>query len=286
MHVTHCRNLRVLVLALAASSTLGACSKKESMTERAVAGPARTGEDAPAAPTDGSEVDDISTSERKVIRTARMELRAEDPAAVAAIATQLTAQSGGFVASSNATGVGDAIERVDMRLRVPAERFEGVLAELRDDGEVLVEALQGQDVTDEYIDLDARLRSQKALEERLLGILGNTTAVKDLLEVEAKLVDVRTEIERIEGQLRAMNDRISFATIELSVLAPVRQNAREAETTISRFDRALDDAGDASLTVLTGMIRFLGVVLPFALLGIPVALGVQAAARRRRNRRA
>lgn len=286
MHATHCRNLRVLVLALAASSTLGACSKKETTTERAVAGPVRSGEDAPVARTDGTEVDDISVSDRKVIRTARMELRADDPAAVAAAATQLTAQSGGFVASSNATGVGDAIERVDMRLRVPAERFEGVLGELRDDGEVLVEALQGQDVTDEYIDLDARLRSQKALEERLLGILGNTTVVKDLLDVEAKLVDVRTQIERIEGQLRAMNDRVSFATIELSVLAPVRQNAREAETTISRFDRALDDAGDASLTVLTGMIRFLGVILPFALLGIPVALGVQAVARRRRNRRA
>ena len=285
MNVRSRRNLRVVVLALAASSMLGGCSKnRETAAVQTESAPARTGEDVPGP--ENTEVDDISVSDRKVIRAARMELRAEDPAAVAAIATQLTAQSGGFVASSNATGVGDAIERVDMRLRVPADRFEGMLGDLRDDGEVLVEALQGQDVTDEYIDLDARLRSQKALEERLLGILGNTTAVKDLLDVEAKLVDVRTEIERVEGQLRAMNDRVSFATIELSVLAPVRKNAREAETTISRFDRALDDAGDASLTVLTGMIRFLGAILPFALLGVPVALGVQAAARRRRNRRA
>jgi hypothetical protein len=283
MHAKHCRNLRVLVLALAASSTLGACSKKSEAFEPGA--PARAGADAPAPKNDGSEVD-LSVTERKVIRTAKMELRADDPAAVAASATQLTAQAGGFVASSNATGVGDAIERVDMRLRVPAERFEAVLGKLRDDGEVLVEGLQGEDVTDEYIDLDARLRSQKALEERLLGILADTTAVKDLLDVEAKLVDVRTEVERVEGRLRAMNDRVSLATIELAVLAPVRQNAREAETTVSRFDRALDDAGDASLTVLTGMIRFLGVILPFALLGVPVTLGVQAAARRRRNRRA
>lgn len=223
-------------------------------------------------------------AERKVIRTARMELRVDDPAAAAAIATALTAQAGGFVASSNATGVGDDIERVDMKLRVPAERFEAVLGDLRDDGEVLVEALQGQDVTDEFIDLDARLRSQKALEERLLGILAQTTLVKDLLDVEAKLVDVRIEIERVEGQLRAMNDRVSFATIDLVVLAPTRQNAREAESTLSRFDRALDDAGDASIAVLTGMIRFFGAILPLAIIGLPIGLGAQAAIRRRRRK--
>jgi hypothetical protein len=280
MHRTHCRS--VLVFTLAAAS-LTACSKREAPASAAMdAAPASAGEDAPSRA--GLETEVVDPSARKVIRSARMELRADDPASVAAIATQLTAQAGGFVAASNATGIGDAIERVDMKLRVPAERFEAVLGELRDDGEVLVEALQGQDVTDEYIDLDARLRSQKALEDRLLGILASTTAVKDLLDVEAKLVDVRTEIERIEGRLRAMNDRIAFATIDLAVLAPVRQNAREAESTISRFDRALDDAGDASLTVLTGMIRFLGVILPLAIIGLPIGLGAQAAIRRRRRK--
>jgi len=283
MHRAHCRSVRVLVFTLAAAS-LTACSDKRDASE-ARAAPAPAHEDAPAADgKDALETEVADPSERKVIRTARMELRAEDPAAVAALATQLTSQAGGFVAASNATGVGDAIERVDMKLRVPSERFAGVLDELRDDGEVLVEALQGQDVTDEYIDLDARLRSQKALEERLLGILANTTAVKDLLDVEAKLVGVRTEIERIEGRLRAMNDRVAFATIDLAVLAPVRQNKREAESTLSRFDRALDDAGDASLFVLTGMIRFLGVILPLAILGLPIGLGAQAAIRRRRRK--
>jgi hypothetical protein len=286
MHSAHCRSVRLVVLALAASSSLAGCSKKEDAL-MAARGPVAdvTGEaaDAPA-PGAKNQLEVPDVAERKVIRSARMELRADDPAAVAAVATALTAQAGGFVAASNATGVGEAIERVDMTLRVPAERFEAVLGDLRDDGEVLVEALQGQDVTDEYIDLDARLRSQKALEERLLGILAQTTAVKDVLDVEAKLVEVRIEIERVEGRLRSMNDRISFATIELAVLAPTRQSAREAESTMSRFDRALDDAGDASIAVLTGMIRFLGAILPLAIIGLPVGLGAQAAIRRRRRK--
>ena len=283
MHSAHCRSVRLVVLALAASSSLAGCSKKEDAPMAARSSLAGEAADAPG-PAAKNQLEVPDVAERKVIRSARMELRADDPAAVAAVATALTAQAGGFVAASNATGVGEAIERVDMTLRVPAERFEAVLGDLRDDGEVLVEALQGRDVTDEYIDLDARLRSQKALEERLLAILAQTTAVKDVLDVEAKLVEVRIEIERVEGRLRSMNDRISFATIELAVLAPTRQSAREAESTLSRFDRALDDAGDASIAVLTGMIRFLGAILPLAIIGLPVGLGAQAAIRRRRRK--
>jgi hypothetical protein len=267
------------VLFLVALGTLAGCGKNEVAMARS--------SDAPAlvAKNEDVQAQTETAPERKVIRTARMELRADEPAAVAAIATRLTDQAGGFVASSSTTGVGEDIERVDMKLRVPAERFEGVLADLRDDGELLVESLQGQDVTDEFIDLDARLRSQKALEERLLGILASTTAVKDVLDVEAKLVEVRTEIERLEGHLRAMNDKVSFATIDLAVVAPVRHNAREGESTLSRFDRAVDDAGDACIFVLTGMIRFAGAILPIALIGLPIGLGVQVAMRRRRRTR-
>jgi hypothetical protein len=276
----------VFTLALA---SLAACAKKaESAADIAAAPELAKSADAPAAAKEAEDTQlELATApERKVIRTARIELRADDPAGVAATATKLTEGSGGFVASSNATGIGDAIERIDMRLRVPADKFEGVLESLRDDGELLVEGLQGQDVTDEYIDLEARLRSQKALEERLLSILATTSLVKDVLEVEAKLVDVRTEIERIEGHLRAMNDRVSFATIELAVVAPVRHNAREAESTWSRFDRAVDDAGEACVAVLTGLIRVFGAILPLGIVGIPIGLGVQAAIRRRRRARA
>jgi len=205
---------------------------------------------------------DVDVSDRKVIRNATLRLRADAPDVVAANATRLAEQAGGFVASSDTQGAGEHIHRVDASLRVPAERFGEVLAQLRAEGELLQETLTGEDVTEQHADLDARLRSQRTLEERLLAILGGVQTVSDALAVEAQLVGVRTEIEQLEARLRTMNDRVAMATISLVVEASVQTNPAKAETVSSRLDRALDDAGELFVGGIAGLIRFVGGVLP------------------------
>jgi Domain of unknown function (DUF4349) len=209
--------------------------------------------------------DDQPVASRMVIRNATLRLRADSPDAVVAIAARLAEEAGGFVASSDTQGVGARIHRVDASLRVPADRFPAVLSLLRAEGELLQETITGEDVTEQHADLDARLRSQRTLEERLLAILGNVQSVEDALAVEAQLVGVRTEIEQLEARLRTMNDRVALATISLVVEAPVQANPVHAEAVSSRLDRALGDAGELFVDGLAGLIRAVGALLPLLL---------------------
>jgi hypothetical protein len=252
----------------AALLLLAACDKAEPKLEaREPALATRAATEAPPAadPAEAELASDVLPADRKVIRNATLRLRADSPDAVAATAARLAEQAGGFVASSDTQGAGEHIVRVDASLRVPAERFPAVLELLRAEGELLQETLTGEDVTEQHADLDARLRSQRTLEERLLSILGGVQSVSDALAVEAQLVGVRTEIERLEARLHTMDDRVDMATISLIVEAPVQANPREAESVGSRLDRALDDSGELFVDALAGLIRVMGALLPLML---------------------
>ncbi|MEM6992775.1 MAG: DUF4349 domain-containing protein [Myxococcota bacterium] len=266
-----------LLLPLATACDGGARSESEPPAVKAA------GAEAPAPTDDSAATADAPIASRMVIRRATLQLRGDAPHDVVTRATRLTEKVGGFVAASDTQGVGSEIQQIDATLRVPSDRFEAVLSALRAEGELLHESLAGEDVTDHYTDLGAQLRSKRALEERLLSILTKVETVDDALSVEGQLTTVRTQIERLEGTKRQLEDRVGFATIELSVTAPVLHNVADAETVSSRLDRAVDDAGSAFIAVLGGLIRIFGVVLPLGLLGVPVALGVRVAWLRRRR---
>jgi hypothetical protein len=279
-----------LLVALAAS----ACADRKGAAPAMTAGaahneardmPVRADTEA-SKPSQANEDSDEGEEARKVIRTARLEVRTSDPASAAHEATRIIERAGGFVASSNASGVGDAVERVDMRLRVPSDRFEPTLSELRERGDILVESLTGEDVTEQHTDLSARLRSQTALEERLLSILAQAHTVHDVLEVETQLVAVRTEIERLTGALRVMDDRVGLATIELVLAAPIRHQPRDAESVASRLERALDDAGELFVGAFAGMIRVVGATLPIGIVALPLGFALRRGWRRRKADRA
>ncbi|MEM7155749.1 MAG: DUF4349 domain-containing protein [Myxococcota bacterium] len=228
---------------------------------------------------------DMPDNERLVIRNASLHLRAESPGAVATAAAALAQQVGGFVASSDTQGAGEHVYRIDTSVRVPADRFQHVLAQLREHGELLQETITGEDVTEQHADLGARLRSQRGLEERLLAILETAESVEDVLEVEGRLVLVRTEIERLDARVRGMEQRAAMATIGLVVEAPSRVSVTEAEGAGSRIGRAVEDAGGWLVGGLVGVIRFVGAVSPVAVLVMPGwILGARAWRRRRREK--
>jgi anti-sigma factor RsiW len=153
-----------------------------------------------------------------IARTASLSLVVKDFANVEAAVKAVVSRHSGYIGELNTSTPPDAAKTFSATLRVPSAQLEPALAELKQLGRADQESQSGEEVTKQYVDLAARLKNSRATEERLLSVLRNNTGkVKDVLEVENEISRVRGEIEEMEADKRALQTRIDFATITLSV---------------------------------------------------------------------
>jgi hypothetical protein len=166
---------------------------------------------------------------------------------------------GGFVLSTSIGG-GDA-RFGTIVIRVPARSFERALTELEGLGEVKSENVTGQDVTQEFIDLEARLRNARSQEAVLLRLMDKASTVTDTIRVQGELQTVQLEIERLTGQLRYLEDQTSLGTLTVSLV-----EAGAAPKPAGTLQRAWKQALENALGVVAAVIVGAGVVIPIALL--------------------
>lgn len=237
------------------------------------------------------QVDDAS---RMVIRTGRLELRTAEVEAVAGELGGLAAELGGYVEASDGSGEGEAFERYEATLRVPGERFDAAMAKLREQGDVLREHIEATDVTEQYSDVTAELRSHRTLETRLLALLETAASIEDALRVESELVRVRTSIETLEGRRAVMERQVAMAAIAVVLVHPDAPEAPDAHSALARIESATLDARELFVGAIAAMIRVFGAILPLLIFGGPIAFAAirgrrrseaKAAARARKDAR-
>ncbi|HET6669186.1 MAG TPA: DUF4349 domain-containing protein [Pyrinomonadaceae bacterium] len=218
---------------------------------------------------------------RKILRNAELTLEAPDPGAVQRNITSIAESLGGFVVTSESKQrqtreSGQQQLEVNVVVRVPAPQFGAALDQIRAlGGRVIQEKATGQDVTEEFIDLEARIKTQKALELQFLEIMKQANKVADALEVQRQIADVRTEIEKLEGRKRFLENRASLSTITVNLQTPAA-----ISVSTSSFGRNVREAVGDSVSVATGivlfLIRFVIVMVPiFILIIIPGGLLVR-----------
>jgi hypothetical protein len=184
---------------------------------------------------------------RKIVKTANLGLHSEEVRQSAAQAQQLAATAGGTVLSSQVYRNGDSVT-ADLVLSVPSEEFERVLDELRGLGEkVTTDSVSGQDVTEEYVDLESRERNLKATEESLLRLYDRAENVEEALSIQRELTTVRGEIELVQGRIKYLDQRSAYSQITLNI-QPVTSPPPPKPT----WDpgEVVEQAWDASLAVL------------------------------------
>jgi|GEM_PF-3293464 len=216
--------------------------------------------------------------DRKIIRDANLTIEVVSTIEAQQRVTSIAETLGGFVVTSEARQRQDsepAKRTLDIKLviRVPSGQFNSALEQIEKLATNLTERnVTGQDVTEEFIDLDARLKTQKALEVQFLDIMKQAKKVDDALEVQSQIADVRTEIEKLEGRRRFLESKSSLSTITVSIHTPT-----PIVVTASGFTYTIREALSDSIDVATGIvlffIRFAIVVTPvFVLLILPGAL--------------
>lgn len=178
-------------------------------------------------------------------------------------ASQVATRYGGFVVSSSVEGVDRRSGWVT--LRIPSERFESALSDLRALGEVERQGSSGEDVSMTLVDLEARLRSWQAQEAVLLELMAEARTVADTLTIQVELQNVQMNIESIEGQLRWLEDQVDLATISVYLREPGADGYEPDDG--PQLDEAWDRAVEAFLTVIVAMVVGVGYLTPIAILG-------------------
>ena len=184
--------------------------------------------------------------DRMVVKTAELGIRAEDVRGSAARAREVSARFGGEVLSSRVYG-GSGPVSADLVLSVPSGEFEAALDELRGlGGRVTTDTVEGQDVTEEFVDLESRGRNLLAAEASLLTLYDRAESVEDTLTVERELTEIRGQIEEVQGRIQYLERRTASSEIILH-LQPVATAAPERAWSPSLVAAR---AWDASLLVL------------------------------------
>lgn len=176
--------------------------------------------------------------------------------------TSLAEAEGGFVLSSSVSG--EKARQGSIVLRVPSDRFEPAMNAIRDLGEVERETISSEDVGQEFVDLEARLRNLTAQEAVLLRLMDEAGTIAETIKVQRELTGIQLEVEQIRGRLRYLEDRTSLATITVGLA----ETGAAAPAKPGIIQRGWERAVEGFLSVVGGLITVLGVALPFALLGL------------------
>jgi hypothetical protein len=137
---------------------------------------------------------------------------------------KLAAAHGGYVEKLDAKAQTGNARELTAALRIPTKQLDGFLADVRKLGHVEEETRSNEDVSDQYVDLQARLKSARASEQRLIELLGTRTGkLQDVLEAEGELARIRGEIESMQGQSTLLVHQVNYAIVQVDLNEQYRQ---------------------------------------------------------------
>jgi len=296
------RNIYLLATTLIAGIVLTGCgadSSDESTQSSAgradsgakAAAPERAA-DAPAAeaPTDGKAEDstakapDLAVDQRSIIYRGSVSVRVPDVDAAAGQATGIASTAGGFIGADNRSSGGTAMATATIQLRVPADKFAGTVNQLSRLGKEETREINTEDVTEQTVDLDARIKVQQARVDSGRKLLAQAKTLNDLVMLEKEVATRESDLASLQAKQRRLADLTALSTITVTFLGPVAASPAPKEDDDPGFLSGLSAGWHALLASLKVLLTVLGALLPWLIaLGLP-ALAVFYAYRRYRNR--
>jgi hypothetical protein len=207
------------------------------------------------------------TSERLVIRNADLSIVVADvPGRVTAI-QQMAEAMGGFVVSSNMyetfTNGGETAPQAQVTVRVPQEKLNTALDQIKAGAEVQNESQSGQDVTDQYVDLQSRLKAKLAAEEQLTEIMQEAKRTEDVLAVYAQLQQIQSEIEVLRGQIKYTEQSAALSAISVTIIA--EETVKPIEVGPWKLEGTANEAVESLIKFWQGFAELMVTLLLFTL---------------------
>ena len=217
---------------------------------------------------------------RMVISTANLSMEVRNVQKAHEEITGIATKAGGFITQSAITRY-DGQETATIALRVPAKRYSSVLAQMSKLGKVLSKEEKGEDVTEEYVDLQSRIRNVRREEEAFLKVLERARRVPDILAVESELSRVRGEIEQAVGRSKFLENQVVLSTINVRLNEPTPAVRKVVAWDISKTAIGAVNALQVVFRALASLVIWAAIFAPlWVLIGV-VVYGYRRYTRRR-----
>ncbi|MCS7468924.1 DUF4349 domain-containing protein [Stieleria sp. ICT_E10.1] len=221
----------------------------------------------------GAEAVERTVSNRKIIYTADVELVVDDFAVFERQISGVISSHGGYAAERSSDRRHGDHRGGTWVIRVPVANYDAFLSGLDSIGFARSRSETSDDVTEAYVDLEARISNKQKLEERILAMLEQRPGkLTDLMEIERELSRVREEIERMEGRMRVLKDQTSLATVTLRVVEEATYQPPAAPTFSDRIAAAWGGSIRSIGQIATGLVIVAVAVIPWAVMLVPIAL--------------
>lgn len=215
----------------------------------------------------------VESAVRHVIRTGSIDLAVDDTRQTMREIREMVSDLEGIVSYSYVYEMREGQYGGHMTLRVPEKRFEHLMAQLETYGKATNVQTGSDDVTMQYIDLEARLKNQKAQEERLIEILDMAETVEEVLEVEKELYRIRGEIESMTTQLMYLSDQVTFSTINVNLREETIPTSGISPGVFDNFGKRIQEAFTGSINFVLRAVSIIILAL-IALLPVLILLGL------------
>jgi len=282
---TNLQTIAPLAFLIATFGLVSGCAQQHTSSEARIAqaseGKAGDTSAEELALTSGSTAAGRPPENRKIIYTADLELVVKDFRTFEQGLPEVVEAAGGFVAARKTDRRHGDHRAGSWTIRVPVAGYNSLLSGIAAMGFAKIRNETSQDVTEDYVDLQARISNQRKLEARILEMLADRSGkLTDLLEMERELSRVREEIERMEGRLRVLTDQTDLATIRLTVTEQATYEPPAAPTFGDRVAMAWSGSIHTIGQVIAGLTIVCVALVPWAAIGVPSLLAFTAAAKR------
>ncbi|MBT2452061.1 DUF4349 domain-containing protein [Streptomyces sp. ISL-43] len=245
--------------------------QQEAAGKGAAAAPAASG--APAPPSDKNQSQ--APVRAQIIRTATLGVETADAQKATAGARTAAENAGGYVGNETTKRGSDGAMTSTVTLRVPGERFDGVLAAMEGSGKLLDRKVEAQDVTQKVADVDSRVKSQQASVARVREMMEKASGLGDVVTLESELGKRQSDLESLLAQQTALKDQTSLGTITLTFSEPAKPAEKKTEP--KKAEPGFLDALAGGWNVFAGLVKFLLMALaaasPFLLTGAALLAG-------------
>jgi hypothetical protein len=211
----------------------------------------------------GQQANRVTDTAKKIIKNGSISFETSNIALTRKNILNAVKKLGGYIDEDNETLDGDSNRKeYELKIRVPAKNFDLVLDTVSSNAyKIDSKNISISDVTTQYIDEKARLDNKKALEQRYLQLLAKATKIAEMLEIENKLADIRSEIESVQGQLNYLNKQVVYSSLDVTFYTTQPAQVNSGDGIGYKFKTAIADGWKTLQNLFFGLISLWPVIL-------------------------